>query len=273
LSMIPNPTLKRLREGKLALGFGAYHLRTSAAAMLTHAIGYDWLFIDTEHGAFTVQEASQMSYAAIPLGITPIVRICAGALDEGTRALDNGAMGIVVPHVDTGAQAARITDAFRFPPMGSRSWGAPPAAFLYGGPPMGEAQAVLNREILICVMIESAEAVANAGDIAATEGIDVLMIGTADLTTELGIPGQWGHEKVQDAYRRVGAACRKYGKFAAAGGLGDPDWAAHYIRGGVHMILAGTDHRMIMEAGARHAAFYRGLEGKGAAAAPKAKRG
>lgn len=271
MSMIPNPMLKRLREGKLALGFGVYHLRTSATAMLAHATGYDWLFIDTEHGAFTVQEASQMCYAAIPLGITPIVRVCAGALDEGTRALDNGAMGIVVPHVDTGSQARRIVEAFRFPPIGRRSWGAPPAAFLYGGPPLAEAQAVLNREVLVCAMIETAEAIANVEDIASTEGIDALMIGTADLTTELGIPGQWGHEKVQDAYRRVCEACRKHGKSAGAGGIGDADWAAHYIGGGVHMIIAATDHRMIMEAGAQRSAFYRKLEGKGAVAAPKAK--
>lgn len=267
--MIPNPTLKRLREGKVALGFGAYHLRTSAAAMLAHATDHDWLFIDTEHGAFSVQEVSQMCYAAIPLGITPIVRICAGALDEGTRALDNGAMGIVVPHVDTGAQAGQVAEAFRFPPIGRRSWGAPPAAFLYGGPPLAEAQAVLNREVLVCVMIETAEAVANADEIAATQGIDVLMIGPADLSTELGIPGQWEHEKVQDAFRRVCAACRKHGKSAGTGGVGGADFVARYIADGIHMITAGSDHRMILDAGARQSAFYRAQEARDAVAPPK----
>ena len=75
--------------------------------MLAHATGYDWLFIDTEHGAFTTQETSRMCLAAIPFGITPIVRVCADALDEATRALDNGAMGIIVPHVSTVASAKR----------------------------------------------------------------------------------------------------------------------------------------------------------------------
>ena len=59
------------------------------------------MFIDTEHGAFNVQETTQLCIAALPTGVTPVVRVCAGALDEATRALDNGAMGIVVPHVDT----------------------------------------------------------------------------------------------------------------------------------------------------------------------------
>mgnify|MGYP002633601747 CR=1 FL=1 len=122
-AMIPNPTLKRLRQGKLALGFCPFHLRSVSAAMLGVAMGYDWLFIDSEHGAFTTQETSQLCLAALPLGITPIVRVCADALDEGTRALDNGAMGLVIPHVDTPAQARRVAEAFRFPPLRMRSWG------------------------------------------------------------------------------------------------------------------------------------------------------
>jgi 2-keto-3-deoxy-L-rhamnonate aldolase RhmA len=264
MNMIPNPTLARLREGKLALGFCVYHLRTAAAAMLAHATGYDWLFIDAEHGAFTTQEASQMCLAAIPLGITPIVRVCADALDEATRALDNGAMGIVVPHVDTEAQARRMVQALRFPPMGMRSWGAPPAGFLYGGPGLAEAQAALNREVLLCAMIETEEAVANVDAIASVAGIDVLMIGTTDLTTTMGIPGQWGHPKVQDAYEKVGAACRKYGKLVGTGGIGDATWAEHYLVRGARMILAHSDHGMIMDSGTARAKTLRALEGRSA---------
>jgi len=260
MSMLPNPTLQRLRQGKLALGFCVYHLRSTASAMLAHATGYDWLFIDTEHGAFTVQEASQMCYAAIPLGITPIVRVCADALDEGTRALDNGAMGIVIPHVDTLAQAKRVAQAFRFPPLGMRSWGSPPAAYLYGGPDLAEAQAELNREVLVCAMVETEESVANIEEIAAVPGIDVLMIGTTDLTTTMGIPGQWGHQKVKDAYARVGAACRKNAKFMGMGGIGDDEWAPHYIRAGGHFVLAHSDHGMIMDSGTRRSTFLRPIE-------------
>jgi 2-keto-3-deoxy-L-rhamnonate aldolase RhmA len=271
VSMIPNPTLKRLREGKLALGFCVYHLRTTAAAMLAHATGYDWLFIDTEHGAFTIQETSQMCYAALPMGITPIVRVCADALDEGTRALDNGAMGLVIPHVDTAKQAKRMVEAFRFPPLGMRSWGAPPAAFNFGGPSLGEAQETLNREILLCAMIETEEAVANAEEIAKVKGIDVSMIGTTDLTTTMGIPGQWGHKKVRAAYDRVGAACKKHGKFLGMGGIGDDAWAPHYISAGGAFVLAASDHGMIMDAGAQRASFLRKLEGKPPLPAPKHK--
>ena len=126
MPIVANTALRRLRAGQMSIGFGVNQLRSVAAPMLAKAAGYDWLFIDMEHGAFSVHEATQLCFAALPTGITPIVRVCTGALDEGTRALDNGALGIVVPHVDTAKQARRIAEAFRYPPDGHRSWGGPP---------------------------------------------------------------------------------------------------------------------------------------------------
>ena len=123
MPLTTNTTKRRLAAGKMALGFGVHHLRTVAAPVLAAATGHDWMFIDTEHGAFTVQETTQLCIAALPTGVTPIVRVCAGALDEATRALDNGAMGIVVPHVDTEAAARRIAAAFHYPPDGHAKLG------------------------------------------------------------------------------------------------------------------------------------------------------
>src|ERR1700689_4362852 len=162
MPLTTNTTKRRLAAGKMALGFGVHHLRTVASPLLAAASGHDWMFIDTEHGAFTVQETTQLCIASLPTGVTPIVRVCAGALDEATRALDNGAMGIVVPHVDTEAAARRIAAAFRYPPAGTRSWGGPPAIYGYQAPSTAEAQAAINAEILTVVMLESPEAVANA---------------------------------------------------------------------------------------------------------------
>ena len=118
MPLVENATIRKLRAGGLALGFGVHHLRTVAAGMIAAATGHDWLFIDMEHGAFSQDDVAQICIAALPTGITPIVRICAGALDQGTRALDNGAAGIIVPHVDTIDQARRIAAAFRYPPWG-----------------------------------------------------------------------------------------------------------------------------------------------------------
>ena len=136
MPLVENTTKSKLKRNELALGFGVHHLRTSATAMLAAASGHDWLFIDMEHGAHSVHEATQLCIAAIPTGITPIVRICAGALDEGTRCLDNGALGVIVPHVDTVEHAKEIAHAFRYPPLGHRSWGGPPAAYGFMRPAM-----------------------------------------------------------------------------------------------------------------------------------------
>src|ERR1700760_1651561 len=167
MALTTNTTRQRLKAGGMALGFGVHHLRSVAAPVLAAATGHDWMFIDTEHGAFTLQEITQLCIAALPTGVTPIVRVCAGALDEATRALDNGALGIVVPHVDTEADAKRIADAFHYPSLGHRSWGGPPGVYGYQPPATAQAQAEINAEILTIVMLESPRAVHHADAIAA----------------------------------------------------------------------------------------------------------
>jgi 2-keto-3-deoxy-L-rhamnonate aldolase RhmA len=260
MSLVENATMKKLRAGGIALGFGVHHLRTAAAGMIAGAAGHDWLFIDMEHGAFSQDDVAQICIAAIPTGVTPIVRICAGALDEGTRALDNGAAGVIVPHVDTIDQARRIAAAFRYPPLGTRSWGGPPALFGYQAPGNAEAQAAINPEILVVAMIESTEGLANAAEIAAVEGIDGLLIGTSDLTADMGISGQILHPRVEEAYRTVGAACRKAGKFLGMGGVYELDAMKRYADLGAHFILTGSDHAYILAGANLRSAFFRKLE-------------
>ncbi len=259
MPILRNTALARLRAGEVALGMGIHHLRGAGVPMLAAATCHDWLFIDTEHGALSVSEASQICLAALPSGITPIVRVCAGALDEATRALDNGAQGIVVPHVDTAEQARRIAAAFRFPPLGHRSWGGPPASFGFRPPEAAEAQAAINAETLVCVMIETPDAVANAGAIAAVAGIDALMIGTSDLTAEMGIPGRIGDDRVQAAYRAVADACSAHGKVLGMGGVYDHENAARYVGMGARLVLAGSDHGYLMAAGTARTGFMRAL--------------
>jgi len=270
--LVPNATKRRMADGKLALGFGVHHLRTAAAPTLAAATGHHWLFVDNEHGAFSAHEVAQLCIAALPTGVTPIVRACANAIDEATRALDNGAQGIVMPHVDTAKEARRIADAFHYPPQGHRSWGGPPAIYGYRAPAMAEAQKAINAEILTVVMIESPEAVKNAGEIAAVDGVDVLLIGTSDLSSELGVAGQMGHPKVIEAYEAVGAACRRHGKVLGMGGVYDEEHASRYVAMGARFVLTGSDHSYLtMGAGVR-SGFFAGLPVTSASPGGKNKR-
>lgn len=260
MPLLCQDALKKIRAGKeLALGLGVHHLRGSAVPMLAKAAGFDWLFIDAEHGAISTPEISQICLAALSAGVVPIVRICSGALDEGTRALDNGALGLVVPHVDTPEQARGLVEAFRFAPMGHRSTGGSNAAFGYRPPSAAEAQTVLNAELLIIPMIETPQAVDNAEAIAAIEGIDALLIGSNDLALEMGIPGQVGNERVRTAYEKVAAACRRHNKVLGMGGVYDQEIATRYIGMGARLVLGANDHALLLNAATQRAEFLRGI--------------
>ena len=264
MPIVHNGAKRKLQEGGIALGFGLHHLRSSAAPMLAAAAQHDYLFMDMEHGAFTVQEATQICIASLAAGIAPIIRVCAGALDEATRLLDNGALGIVVPHVETKKQAHRISDAFHYPPMGHRSWGGPAPVYGYMPPHVADAQKAINDEILTVAMIESPEGVKNADDIAAVDGIDVLLIGSFDLTSEMGIPGQMSHQKLIDAYQAVGDACRKHGKALGMGGISDDENARRYITMGARFLSSGNDHSFIVSGSIARAKFFRDLAAEAA---------
>jgi len=179
--------------------------------MIAAACGFDWLFIDMEHGAMSVDDATRMCMAALSQGVTPIVRCCKEALFEGARCLDNGAMGVVVPHVDTAAEADAVVRAFRYPPLGEGSRGGAGAQYGFVVADTAAAQAELNREILITVMIETPQTVADAAAIAALPGLDCLMIGTSDLTAAMGIAGRIGHPEVRAAHAKVAGACAAAG--------------------------------------------------------------
>jgi 2-keto-3-deoxy-L-rhamnonate aldolase RhmA len=259
MSLLAHEALQKIRSGKLALGLGVHHLRGAAVPLLAKAAGFDFLFIDAEHGAISTPDISQIAIAALGLGVVPIVRICAGALDEGTRALDNGALGLVVPHVDTPEEAKRLVAAFRFAPMGHRSTGGSNAAFGYRPPPAPEQQQVLNAGLLIIPMIETPTAVENAEAIAAIPGIDALLIGTNDLALEMGIAGQLGHERIRDAFDKVGTACGGHGKVLGMGGIYDEELARRYIGMGASFVLGANDHALILNAATRRAEFLHGL--------------
>ena len=256
MTLVPNNTKRKMQAGEVALGFGVHHLRSAAAPALAAATGHHWLFLDNEHGAFSVHEIAQLCIASLPTGVTPLVRVCANAIDEATRALDNGALGIVMPHVDTPKEARRIAEAFRYPPSGRRSWGGPPAIYGYRPPGMAEAQKAINDEILTVVMLETPEAIKNAADIAAIDGIDVLLIGTSDLSSELGIAGQMGHSKIVDAYATAGAACRKHGKVLGMGGVYDEENATRYVGMGARFVLTGSDHSYIVAGANGRSEFF-----------------
>ena len=248
-----NRTKSRLREGGLALGMGLRQARTVDIATIAGTCGFDWLFIDMEHNSMSIDAACQIAMAAIATGVTPLVRVPGHQHYHCARALDNGALGVVVPHVDNAEQARAVVDACRYPPLGHRSIAGNMPGLGFAGVPVGEATHRMNDENLVVVMLETPQAIENAEQIAAVEGIDVLLVGTNDLCAEMGIHGDFANPRVPEAYRKVIAACAKHGKHPGMGGVYDPKLMTEYIGLGMRFILSGNDLAFLM-AGARERA-------------------
>ncbi|HXQ53951.1 MAG TPA: aldolase/citrate lyase family protein [Stellaceae bacterium] len=252
-----NPARARLERGELSLGVGIRVVRTGEIAKMMQSAGFDWLWIDLEHGPHSLDQASQISLAALDAGITPLVRVPEGQFDMATRALDGGAWGIVMPHVDTVEEAREVVDRLKYPPLGHRSSGGMLPHFGYQAMNGGDAARAVNAEVLLTVMLETPKGIANADAIAAVPGVDVLLIGTGDLTLELGISGNYGDPRVIAAYETVIAACRRHNKWPGMGGVGSDEYMLRFIKMGMRMILAGGDINFLLAGAGRRASTLR----------------
>ena len=262
MSTVVNHALRQLRAGKLAIGVGLRQARTVDTAQLMKTAGFDWLFIDCEHNSMGTDTAAQIASASLAVGITPIVRVAGKEHWLASRMLDNGAQGVVVPHVESDSEAKRIADHCRFPPVGHRSMGGGLQQLGFAPVPVGEAARIVNEETLVVVMLESPRGIENCEAIAAVPGIDALLIGTNDLCMEMGIPGEFEDPRIREAYTKVIAACRKHGKFPGMGGMYTPELLERHIGMGVQLILSGSDFSLLMQAGKARAGLIRGFEKK-----------
>lgn len=259
MAVIANHTKNKLEAGELALGLGLRMARTVEIAKVSKVCGFDFLFIDLEHSAMTLDTAADISVAALDAGCTPLVRASSHQHFHASRPLDTGAQGIIVPHVETAEEARRVVDQCLYPPLGHRSvaGGAPQLEF--ESLPMAEATRLLNDAALVTVMLESPTAIENADAIAAVDGVDVLLIGTNDLCAEMGIAGQYAHDDVVRAYDRTIAACRNNGKHAGMGGVYD-ELAERYIKMGIRMVLGGSDLSFLMSSARNRSSFLHGID-------------
>ena len=259
MAAIENYTKRQLKAGKVALGMGIRQARTVDIAAIGKKCGFEWLFIDMEHSSLDVDTAAQICAAALPVGITPIVRVPGKEHHHASRLLDSGAQGIVVPHVDSVEEAQRAVSYCKFPPVGHRSISGLQPLFGFESVPPADFARMANEETLVIVMLETPQAIEKADAIAAVPGIDVVLIGTSDLTAEMGIPGQFADARVEDAYRKVVDACRKHGKFPGMGGVYDTKLMDKYIRSGMRFILSGSDTSFLISGGSERTRFLHGV--------------
>lgn len=252
MATLENPLKARLARGELAIGLGIKGLRQMDAGWLLRQAGWDWAFVDTEHSSMTLDQAAHLFAHCRASGVTPVVRVPGYEHWQAAKVLDAGAMGVVFPHVDSADHAAALVSTAKYPPQGHRSFGGPMAQLDYAALPPPEAMAAVNDGLVLIMMIESPQAVADADAIAAVEGVDVLLIGANDLSIEMGKPARFDDPEVLQAFDTVLAACKKHGKTAGFGGLVNPELEARHIGNGYRCLQSGSDASMLIAGSRAH---------------------
>jgi 2-keto-3-deoxy-L-rhamnonate aldolase RhmA len=257
-----NPLREKLARGETAIGAACLLGTSIVNAMALKAAGFDWMFIELEHFAISVESAAALAIAADKVGITPIVRVPAGEYTLAARLLDNGAWGVIMPHIGTEEDAREAVRQFKFPPAGRRSVGAPLPQLDFVSADLMAMARHMDREQLIVAMIESAAAIPNIEAIAAVPGIDVLLVGQGDLSVELGVPGQLYHPEVLAVTRRVADACRAHGKWSGALATAINSEVKMFVDIGVQLFLAGTDMFFMLPGARQHIDGFRSLRSR-----------
>ncbi len=238
--------LKRLlSEGNTVFGSSVRLPEPGLVEALGYA-GFDYVLIDGEHGSMDWADMERMILAAHAADTTPIVRVVKNEPELVMRALDIGAMGILVPHVCTEIDARRLMDGAMYPPAGRRGVGIGRVG-QWGAIPMDEYFRSINSEIVLMAMIEDAEAIENIESIAAV-GLDILWVGTHDLAASYGLLGQTTHARVLAAGDRVVAACKPH-HIAVGFPARSPDDARDALRRGYRAIGYGSAETYVVQHG------------------------
>ncbi len=236
---------QRVLNGELLFGL-INNLGSSLTVEMAGLAGYDWLWIDGEHGMGGFTDTIHQLQAASATKAAPIVRVVWNDFPLIKRVLDSGAAGVIVPWINRAEDAAQVVRAMRYPPEGIRG-----VARLLRGNSFGfdfdDYFARANRDLVTAVQVETAEAVANADAIAAVEGVDTLVVGPTDLSTSMGIFGQFKNPLLWEAFEKVAKACQAHGKSAGClvPALDDVD---RLIEMGYRFIATGADGGLLANA-------------------------
>jgi 4-hydroxy-2-oxoheptanedioate aldolase len=256
-----NNVKEKLERNEVVSSMTVRLVRGIEIVRIASSAGFDSLYVDLEHSSLTLDDTGQICMAAMAMGIAAFVRVPANTPEYISRVLDGGALGVIAPNVRTAQEAGAVVAAAKYPPLGRRGASGGLPHLNYRSFPAGEANAAMNDATMVIIQFESAEAIDRAEEIAAVEGVDLIMIGTNDFLAEIGIPGQFEHERVRDAYVRTIAAARKHGKHVGVGGLPSrPKLIAEFVKLGARYVSTGTDLAFLVAEASQRARQVREIE-------------
>lgn len=248
--MRSNMVKGKLKKGEFVFGTMIKEILNIGIVDILELAGFDYFVIDMEHARYDMVHIADILQYARKSEITGIVRIPVLNYSHIAKALDMGAEGIWVPHIDTEEEARQIVQYGKYPPQGVRGAAVP----TFRVKEMRQCQSpadyykFCNDEILLIAQIESKQAVGNVAGIASVDGIDVCMMGCNDLSLDLGYPGQGGHPEVQNEVRKVVDAC-KQAKIASGNHIAGIDTLRHWMGQGMQMITYNYESNLIIDKG------------------------
>ncbi len=237
--MRPSRVKAKLRRNEPAL-VTVLHLTDPSLFELTSLMGFDGIWMDMEHHTYSVETAAALMRAA-RIGVSDIVaRPAKGEYMRMLRMLEAGAQGIMYPRCDDAAEAAEVVHWAKFAPQGARGFDGGNADMPYCTMPIDEYVRQANEETFIIAQIESPKALDQVDEIAAVDGVDIVMLGPADFSILSGIPGQFDHAKMDEARRKIAAAAKRHGKHWGCPSFG-PEMTEQLLEMGARFICHMAD--------------------------------
>lgn len=247
--------LSKLRAGKHVLAAAIGRVPEPWLAEVVGRLGYDVIWYDLEHRAFSEATIDPIALACRATDIDLMVRVRKGGYDSPMRALEFGATGIMVPHVKSAEEARQWVEWTKFPPLGKRGLDGAGADAMFGLEGGIEYLREANEETFLVLQIEDREAVECAEEIANVPGVDLLFVGPGDLSLSYGVPLEFNHPLLIEAAQRVAAATKAAGNWWGTVS-GTPEAAQIALDRGARMVVGGVDHVFLLEGFKRAFAEY-----------------
>ena len=246
MSMRPNRLKAALAQGSVQTGSIVGQFRSPEIIRIYKAAGFDWVFVDTEHGGFDLETVQDVCRVAGILGLTPLVRVADVQYPLIARALDCGAEGVIFPRVESPELLERAAAWTRFPPTGTRGFGLTRMAVDYASASMPEIMQYMNDNVMTVLQIETARAVEAREELLAIDGIDAVIVGPADLSVSLGIPGDFENPRLISAVESVMETCSRRNVVPGIH-LRAPKLAADWRSRGMRLLSCATEATMLLE--------------------------
>ncbi|KAI5480295.1 hypothetical protein MNV49_001254 [Pseudohyphozyma bogoriensis] len=255
-NIVPNTMKEAMAAGKLTWSFGLRKTFSLEMPMMAKVAGYHSILLNMEHSRTGLETMSEIACQCLNIGVTPMIVAPRLTEDWISRAIDCGVQGVIVPRIGTAEQAATLVKFAKHRPLGERPLSEGPQQNYHAMPPAAVMH-VLNDTVLACPMIETVEGLENAEAICMVPGVDMVFVGTFDLTDDMGIVGQYDHPRVEEALTKICAAAEAGSKangakiFVGAGGLEKrPDLLEKFVSKfpNLRYVMAGRDSMNQMKA-------------------------